>query len=126
MSNISNSIAEFGARHGHQGLQLPANGAASVLVEGLEITVFEHREELVAAAILPAPFLESARLLAILQGCDARRRRPDEPMIQVAQRGRASDLNLIIAIRLPAATVSAAQLNQSAEALLRFRKDWLS
>lgn len=126
MSNISNSLAEFGARHGRPGLQLPANGAASVTMDGLEITIFERHEDLIAASIVPAPFLETARLLAILQSCDARRRRPDEPMLQIAQRGKASDLCLIVSVRLPGETLSAAQLNQSAEALLRFRKDWLS
>ena len=124
--NVTNAVAEFGARVGRPGLQLPADGAVAVEVDGLGLTLASHSEELLIVALIAAPFLETARLIEILCSLDIRRRRPEEPPIQIARHGQADGLHLIASVRWPAESVSAQNLGQSVDALLRFRREWFS
>ena len=124
--NLTNVIQEFGARHGQPGASLAAGASTQVSVDGITLSFQASDTELLAVTVFAAPFLEPARLLAMLQSLDARRLRPDGIPIQLASKGSASELKLVAALRWPAATVSAAQIDQGAGALHRFRKEWLS
>ena len=125
MNNVTNAVAEFTARHGQAGAHLTAGGAVSLAAGGVDLTLFAQGDFVITAARLPAPFLETARLLAMLQSLNARQRRPDEPLVHLAQVGRASELSLIATVRCPADAVTASILDHGAQALASFRKDWL-
>lgn len=122
--NITHTLREFGARHGRGDLSLPAGGSVDLLIDDMPLTLQEVGEELLMLTAFPSPFLEGQRLAAILKSCEQRAARPDEPGVQVGTRGEASDLWLISALRWPAASLSAAQLERGAQILFRFRQDW--
>lgn len=122
--NITHAIQEFGARYGHAGLHLPAGGAVNLDIQDLPLTLHERGEALLMLSGFPTPFLEAQRLVAILKSCEQRATRPDEPGLQIGTRGQASDLWLIAALRWPAASLSAAQLDQGVHVLRRFRQEW--
>ncbi len=124
--NITHALREFGARHGQEHLSLPAGGSVSIDLPDLPLTIEESGETVLMLTGFPAPFLEAQRMIAMLQRCEQRNARPDEPALQLGTRGKMSDLWVIAVLRWPQASVSAQQLEQGAGQLHRFLKEWAS
>ncbi len=122
--NITHALKEFGGLHGRPDLHLPAGSSISLDLPDLPLTIEENGDELLLLTGFAAPFLATERLIAMLKSCEQRAARPDERGLQIGTRGQASELWVIAALRWPAQQVSAAQLQQGAMQLRRFRESW--
>ena len=124
--NITHALQEFGNLNGRPGLHLSAGASVAIDLPDLPLTLEDNGEELLLMTGFPAPFLATERLLAMLQACEQRAARPDEPGLQLGLRGKASDIWVIAALRWPALHVSATHLQRGATQLRRFREAWAS
>lgn len=105
------ALSEFGASLGLGPLVLPAQGVLNMqLAPGQTLSLESSGQELLMYTTLHVPHLDSARLLAVLQSCDVRRRAPHDPCLQVGQRGEGADTQLTLLVRWPLEALQASQL----------------
>ncbi len=108
------ALSEFGASLGLGPLVLPAQGVLNMeLAPGQTLSLESSGQELLMYTTLHVPHLDSARLLALLQSCDVRRRPPHEPCLQAGLRGEGADSQLSLLVRWPLEALQVSQLAQT-------------